>query len=413
MDLRVASCTDTGRARTNNEDSLLAEAPLVAVADGMGGHEGGEVASGIAIDVLRTWKDRLDGLSGHEAAEKLREALTDANRAVYAKGQEEEALLSMGTTLTAAWANDDVLALAHVGDSRAYLMRGGKLQQLTEDQTVAQEWVRRGRLSAEEAETSPQRHILLQAIGAEPERLQIDTMTVELRPGDRLMVASDGLSGMVRDRELEEILRAHPDPDEAVRVLVDAANAAGGEDNISVVLLEVVGDPGGAVVEGAEGDPPSAPVIVDHGPGAAAPSRSRRRFTVPRMGIVAAAAVAVLVVMAVLLLVRPTGPNYVVSTDEEIVVVLDGQVGDLNTPAEGEIVKRYPDEKLDEFSRPAQRRLREGLPVESLAEAETVIANQPRQQGPKDTPTPEPKKTADPSASPDASPDVSPEDTPG
>jgi serine/threonine protein phosphatase PrpC len=412
MDLRVASLTDMGRARTNNEDSLLAETPLVAVADGMGGHEGGEVASGIAIDVLRTWKDKLDGLSGHEAAEKLREALTDANRAVYAKGQEEEALLSMGTTLTAAWANDDVLALAHVGDSRAYLMRGGKLQQLTEDQTVAQEWVRRGRLSAEEAETSPQRHILLQAIGAEPERLQIDTMTVELRPGDRLMVASDGLSGMVRDRELEEILRAHPDPDEAVRVLVDAANAAGGEDNISVVLLDVAGDPGGAVVEVAEGDPPAS-VIVDRGPGAGAPSRSRRRFSIPRAGIVAAAAVLVLVVMAVLLLVRPTGPNYVVSTDDEIVVVLDGQVGDLNTPAEGEVVKRYPDEKLDEFSRTAQRRLREGIPVESLAESETVIANQPRQQGPKDTPTPEPKETAEPSASPDASPGASPQDTTG
>jgi len=411
MDLRVASLTDTGRARTNNEDSLLADAPLVAVADGMGGHEGGEVASGIAIDVLRTWKDRLEGLSGRDAAEKLREALADANRAVYEKGREEETLLSMGTTLTAAWANDDVLALAHVGDSRAYLMRGGKLQQLTEDQTVAQEWVRRGRLSAEEAETSPQRHILLQAIGAEPERLHIDTMTVELRPGDRLMVASDGLSGMVRERDLEQILQSHPDPDEAVRVLVDAANASGGEDNISVVLLDVAGGPAGAVA-GAEDDPPGAPVIVDHGTSAAAARGAQRTSRIPRMGIIAAAAVLVLVVMAVLLLVRPTGPHYVVSTDDEIVVVLDGAVGDRNTPAEGEIVKRYPDEKLDEFSRPTQRRLREGIPVDSLDEAEAVIRNQPRQQGPKDTPTPEPKGTDEPGTSPEASPGDTPGDTP-
>lgn len=405
MELKTAALTDTGRARSNNEDSVLDDAPLVAVADGMGGAAGGEVASGIAIDVLKAWKDKLEGLDGREAADKLREALVAANRAVYAKSQEDEELLGMGTTMTAGWLANDTLALAHVGDSRAYLMRGSRLQQLTEDQTVAQEWVRRGRLSEEEATTSPQRHILLQAIGAESDRLDIATLTVDLLPGDRLMVASDGLSGMVRDGDLQQILSENPDPDDACRALVAAANAAGGEDNISVVLVQV---PGEAPADAGDAPVGAEPLQIDRGAATGVKGRSKPRnsFSIPRVGLVAGGAVLVLALMAVLLLARPTGPNYVVSTRDGVVVVLDGSPGDNNSPARGDLVRRFTDEKLTEFPGPYQRQLRAGYPVESLAEARELVTSLPHEKGPRDTPTPEPDE------SPSPLPRATPKDTP-
>src|SRR5207245_11556225 len=140
--------------------------------------------------------------------------------AVYEKAQSDEKLEGMGTTLVAAWLTDNVATLAHVGDSRAYLLRGGELKQLTEDQTLAQEWVRRGRISEHDAETIPQRHVLLQSIGNEPDDPRVDIVSVELQGGDRVMLASDGLSGMLRDGEMREILTAHPDPDEACPALI-------------------------------------------------------------------------------------------------------------------------------------------------------------------------------------------------
>jgi serine/threonine protein phosphatase PrpC len=401
MDLRIASLTDVGRARTNNEDSLLADVPLVAVADGMGGHRGGEVASGIAIDVLKGWKDKLEGLSGREAADKLKDAIAEANRVVHARGQEDETLQGMGTTLTAGWLIDRTLSLAHVGDSRAYLLRGRKLRQLTEDQNVAQQLVRRGRISEEEAATSPHRHILLQAIGADTE-LEVETMTVELQPGDRLIINSDGLSGMIRDEDIERILTSQTDPDVAARELIDAANEAGGGDNISVILVDVPGDP--AAVAAAE--EPDEELVIDRG--AAAAPKSRRR--IPRGGLIAAGAVLVLAAMAVLFLTRSTAPNYVVSTRDGIIVVLDGDVGNATTPARGEVVQEFANEKLTEFPSPVQRRFRTGLEVESIEEARSLVARQPHVKGPRDTPTPEPKT---PRPSPTASAGAEPAPSPG
>lgn len=405
MDIRVASLTDTGRARTNNEDSLLADSPLFAIADGMGGHAYGEVASSMAVEVLQGWKDRLEGSDGREAAEKLREAFNDANRTVFEKGREDENLAGMGTTLTAAWVSDDNVAIAHIGDSRAYLLRGGLLQQLTEDQNVAQEMVRRGRITPEEAASSPQRHIVLQAIGAETAGLDVAIATTDLRPGDKLILASDGLFGMLpSNEEIRDILLGSPDIDAACRALIDAANEAGGSDNITVVIVEVDGEP----VAGAPGD--DGEVVVDRGESVAAPPR-RGTGRGPRTWLVIGGAVAVLAAMAVLFLTRSSEPSYVVSTRDGIVVVLDGRVGDATTPARGEVVERFNDERLSEFPSPVQRRFRTGLEVDSIEEARLLVERQPRIQGPRDTPTPE-TPTPDPGASPATPPPATPRTTP-
>jgi protein phosphatase len=402
MEMRIASLTDTGRARVNNEDSLLADPPLLAVADGMGGHEGGEVASSIAIDVIKSWKDRLEGSSGREAADRLAEAFREANKAVFERGAEDETVRGMGTTLTAAWVSDGTVALAHVGDSRAYLLRGDKLQQLTEDQNVAQEMVRRGRLTAAEAASSPQRHIVLQAIGPEADGIDVDVASAELRPGDRLVLASDGLFGMLKsDDAMRDILIAHTDNDEACRALIDAANEAGGADNISVVILELPGD---------GGDP--EPVVIDRGepapvtraaaPAAAEPSSKERR--IPRLALASLGAIAVLAVMVLVLFVSRDKPNYVVSTRGGVVVVLDGRAGDNRSPASGKVVASFADEKLKEFPTTTQRQLRAGYEVETLQEGRALVKDLPRQLGPKDTPTPAPSASATPKASARPSP---------
>jgi PPM family protein phosphatase len=402
MDLKVAALTDTGRARANNEDSLLADPPLVAVADGMGGHEGGEVASNLAVEVLKGWKDKLEGSAGKDAADRLTEAFQEANRTIFERGKNEEALRGMGTTLTAAWVEEDRVALAHVGDSRAYLLRGGNLQQLTEDQNVAQEWVRRGRLTAEEAASSPHRHIVLQAIGPDPDGIEVATVVAELRPGDKLVLASDGLFGMVQSKDaLRDILLAHPDNDDACRALIDAANAAGGADNISVVILELGGDPAVAAADDDE-------VKIERGDALkiAAPKPPRRNVRIPRLGMVISGAV-LLVGLMLFLLFRPSEPNYVVSTRDGVIVVLDGKVGTTQDPmAKGDVVRRYPDRELEEFSPYVQRQFRIGFDVDSLADAERLIDRQIRQLGPKDTPTPKPKPTG--SATPDPSPTEEP-----
>lgn len=400
MDLKIAAITDTGLARTNNEDSYLADPPLVAVADGMGGHEGGEVASGLAVETLKNWKQKLEGRSGREAAETLGEAFKEANRVIFERSNEDESLRGMGTTLTAAWLHDDKVALAHVGDSRAYLLRGDKLEQLTEDQNVAQEWVRRGRLTQEQAASSPHRHIILQAIGPDADGLDVATVTAELRPGDRLVLASDGLFGMLQSNEvLRDILLAHPDNDEACRALVDAANEAGGADNISVVIVELAGEAG--PVAAASDVAIDEPLVIERGsPPAGSQGRGRR---LPRAGFVAAGAVLLLAVMAVFLIVRPTSPQYVVSTRDGIIVVLDGRPGTTEDPrARGEVVRRYPDRELADFPSFVQRQFRSGFEVDSIEDAEQLIDQQVRQLGPKDTPTPEPTATKSPRPSPTA-----------
>ena len=239
MRLSSFAGTDVGRTRAGNEDSYLCGRTVFAVADGLGGHQGGEVASAAAIEPLAA----LDGhgfAGPREAAEALAEAIRQANTAILDRAVGDPNLWGMGTTLTAAAvAGDHHLQLAHVGDSRAYLLRDGSLEQVTTDHTVVGELVRRGRLPPEQAAVHPERSILTRAVGLDP-RIPVDTPDpLELAPGDQVLLCSDGLTEVVPDATIAELLSGEGEGEAACGSLIDAANAAGGPDNITVVLLRV------------------------------------------------------------------------------------------------------------------------------------------------------------------------------
>jgi protein phosphatase len=230
--LVVGAATDVGRVREGNEDAYLVDDAmgLVAVADGMGGHRGGEVASATALEALR---------AAISAGRPLREAVEDANRAVFDKAQTDESLRGMGTTITAATlAAGGTLLIGHVGDSRAYLLRDGELRQVTTDHSLVEELVRDGRLTPDEAAVHPQRSIITRALGVDSS-VEVDVYPVELQPGDVLLFCSDGLTGMLQSDLIAAELRREDDPARAATKLVDAANASGGEDNITVVVVSV------------------------------------------------------------------------------------------------------------------------------------------------------------------------------
>lgn len=225
----VGATTDVGRVREGNEDGYLSKPPLYAVADGMGGQAAGEVASAMTLDTL-----------AKRAAKKgLAHAVREANSVVFKKQEHDPALAGMGTTLTALVVDGDALRFAHVGDSRAYLLREGELRLLTEDHTLVNEWVRKGDISPEQALSHPQRSILTRAIGTEAE-VNIDELSFTPEPGDRFLLCSDGLTTMLHDDAIRDILAGHPgEPQATADALVEAANEAGGFDNITVVVLDV------------------------------------------------------------------------------------------------------------------------------------------------------------------------------
>jgi serine/threonine protein phosphatase PrpC len=234
--VRTASLTDPGRRRRHNEDAYVSEPPLFAIADGMGGAQAGELASRLAAAVVG--RANADGRTGRELVVGL---IEDANRSVYERAVGDESASGMGTTMTVALAEDDHVWIGHVGDSRAYLLRDGALEQLTDDHSLVAELVRSGRLTPDEAGTHPHRSVITRALGTDAE-VDVDVMAVPTKLGDVFVLCSDGLSSMVGDEAIRDALEQHGgDLDEAARVLVDAANAAGGEDNITVVLFEATG----------------------------------------------------------------------------------------------------------------------------------------------------------------------------
>jgi protein phosphatase len=236
----VAAGTDIGHVREGNEDTYLVMDPLFVIADGMGGHRGGEVASTLAVETM----EHLFSLGEGTLAELVREA----NRAVFERSTLERAVAGMGTTLTAAVIEGDRVHLAHVGDSRAYLLRDGELRQLTEDHTLVHRMVLEGELTEAEAEVHPHRSILTRSIGVDG-NVDVDEIDLDAKPGDRLLLCSDGLTGMLPDPRIAEILRDEPDPNTAVERLIDEANEAGGVDNITALLIDL-----------QEGDPTPRPV---------------------------------------------------------------------------------------------------------------------------------------------------------
>ncbi|HTX32988.1 MAG TPA: Stp1/IreP family PP2C-type Ser/Thr phosphatase [Solirubrobacteraceae bacterium] len=238
--------TDTGRQRRDNEDSAYVQGPMFVVADGMGGAQAGEVASRMAIE---TFEEGLPASGPPEA--RLAELVRSANHRIYDRSRAEQGRAGMGTTLTAAFLDDAHLAIAHVGDSRAYLFRDGELMRLTQDHSLVDELVRQGKLTEEQAAEHPQRSIITRALGPEPE-VEVDTWTYPLRAGDVLLLCSDGLTSMISEERVGEILRSASSLEAAADDLIRDANEAGGRDNITVVLsrFEDAGD-------SAEGDHPT------------------------------------------------------------------------------------------------------------------------------------------------------------
>jgi PPM family protein phosphatase len=253
-----AARTDAGRQRHANEDSYYARAPVYAVADGMGGAQAGEVASRIAADAF---DDRTDDGTPEQ---QLARVATEANRRIFELAQEDSSRSGMGTTLTGLLVDGDEVAVVHVGDSRAYVFRDGELRQLTRDHSLVEELRRQGRLTPEEAEEHPQRSIITRALG--PERdVELDVHTHRARSGDVYLVCSDGLTSMVREDRVREILGSSNSLQTAVDALVAEANEMGGRDNITVVLFQIGGDDdtgardGPAADETVIGLPPAEP----------------------------------------------------------------------------------------------------------------------------------------------------------
>jgi PPM family protein phosphatase len=250
--LRIAEqfhASDLGRQRQGNEDNYFVRAPLFVVADGMGGAQAGEVASEMAVE---SFERALP--EGPPVGEALAEVIRDANRRIHERSNSDEQFAGMGTTVTAAYVGESDVTVAHVGDSRAYLWRGGELTRLTRDHSLVGELVARGKLTEEQAEAHPQRNVITRALGAEPE-VDVDVEVFGARDGDVFLLCSDGLTGMIQEPGAQRVLEGMSGLEQAGRELIAAANAAGGRDNITVVLfrLEEVERASGAEGDGEAG----------------------------------------------------------------------------------------------------------------------------------------------------------------
>jgi PPM family protein phosphatase len=309
VSLRIAeqaARSDVGRQRSVNEDDLVVRPPFFAVADGMGGAKAGEVASALAAGAFEG-----ETRSAEAPEAQLSRILRVANRRIHELALTDESHRGMGTTLTAAIVSGDEVSFGHVGDSRAYLLREGRLDQLTRDHSLVAELERSGQISAEAAEHHPQRSIITRALGPEPD-VEVDTYTLAARDGDVILISSDGLTSMISDEEVASILRVGGTLEEAADALVLAANQSGGKDNITVVLFRLAegGEP--AAADGGEettiaGTLSAAEVRAASGGAHAdattvqraerAPARPRRR---PRARAVLGGLVALVVVVAAL-----------------------------------------------------------------------------------------------------------------
>ena len=289
MRVEVGVATDIGRVRERNEDTYLVEAPLYAIADGMGGARGGAVASGIAIDELET------GAKKDKAS--LADLVRAANRAVFERSMTDRAVAGMGTTLTAARIDEDGAHLAHVGDSRAYLLRGGAFRQLTEDHTLVNRMVKAGEITREEAEVHPHRNVLTRSVGTEPD-VVVDEDDIPLIDGDRLLLCSDGLTDMVTRDQIQAILETTTTAQEAADRLIKAANRAGGIDNTTVVVIAIHEDDeleaagAGGTQEGRSEVPGGAIVVPGRRPSSATVKRWAMRAGVVVVALAAVAFVA-------------------------------------------------------------------------------------------------------------------------
>ena len=393
--IEAAGSTDTGKVRPANEDAYLVGDSVFAVADGMGGHLAGEVASATALEPIR----ELDGkvyADASEAVKALTEAVVAANDRVSRMAADEPSYRGMGTTLTATMVEGRRLHIAHVGDSRAYLLREGAFSQLTDDHTLVQHLVDEGQITQEEAANHPQRSIITRAIGVSTE-VEVDSMTLDLEPGDQVLLCSDGLTGVVDDRRIAEELLAEGDGQDALRRLTDLANDAGGPDNITVILLRI-GDDEQQAGNGAVGD--AAPVVVTTREDAESEDWARRLGnygSLAKGGTVAhggeddsgrggwgVRAVAILFATLVIVALLVGGgwfllsQSYYVGLDDEEVVIYQGVDLELGPLELFRIVERtgLSGDEVQRWYR--DHHLEEGVPAAGLEDARTIVDDAPR-----------------------------------
>lgn len=404
-DIIASGATDVGRVRRANEDSLYIGDSVFAVADGMGGHLAGEVASALALKPIQ----ELDGKVFPDAAaavQALRDAVVLANAEVVAKAQDEPSYRGMGTTLTAAMLEGRRVHVAHVGDSRAYLLRDGRFSQLTDDHTLVQHLIDEGQITQEEAASHPQRSIVTRAIGVSRE-IDVDAMSLDLQPEDQLLLCSDGLTGVVSDQDICDELVRWDDPDATLKRLIDMANHAGGPDNITALLLRVKpeestpphGQPAKASEDGhppmrvtSRGDDDSdddwarrlGRLGAAGGGGGAGRGRSGRGLKVTLIGIGVLALVALLAWAGWTMVWQ----SYYIGLDGDDVVIYQGINAELG-PIELSRVAETTDLSANDVMSYYRRSLEEGIPVASLEEGRRIVANAPRRDGGTTVDTPE------------------------
>jgi serine/threonine protein phosphatase PrpC len=244
VELKVGARSDVGMIRSGNEDNFFAEADerrgVFVVADGMGGHAAGEVASEMAVQIVARNLLGLATVLDRAAAEKLEQAMRDANRAIYDRMLAEVDKQGMGTTASVLVLSDNQFLIGQIGDSRIYLLRDGALTQLTKDHSYVQEQVDAGLLTPEQARYHPYSNVITRCVGAS-ESVEADIYEGEMKPGDVFLLASDGLTGMVDDRRLQAMLLARSGPGRIVDALIAEANGRGGLDNITAIVIQVVG----------------------------------------------------------------------------------------------------------------------------------------------------------------------------
>jgi protein phosphatase len=376
---RTTAVTDTGRRRRRNEDAFVCDPPLFAIADGMGGAQAGEIASHLAATSVQH-AERAGPVDEQEVIRLIQ----NANRSVYERARADESTSGMGTTMTVALLDGDIVRIGHVGDSRAYLVRDHSLEQLTEDHSLVGELIRSGRLSPEEAEEHPHRSVITRVLGTDPE-VEVDAFSIGTKPGDLFMLCSDGLTSMVDDARILELIEEQRTDVEAIgQALVGAANSSGGEDNITVVLftiatlddtIELPGalvapPPGdGAVDEDTFGDLKPVPVLKPAGAVPAATAPRKRRLTWPVGLALAAVVLAALVGGAVYGLSRA---NFVGVNDEDYVAVYQGVPW--NLPFGIHLYREVYTSRLlaAELSRPQRRKLFDHT-LRSRSDAERLV----------------------------------------
>jgi len=391
MKLAAGARSDIGRLRKRNEDAYLLKDGLFVVADGMGGHRGGDVASNLALETIES------ATSPKFTLQELVDEIKNANHAVLERGESDRDLRGMGTTITAVMVEDSKAHVAHVGDSRAYLLRGGTLQQLTEDHTLVQRMVREGRLSEDEAARHPQRSVLTRALGVD-EEIPVDELTLDVHPGDRVLVCTDGLTSMVDRNRIQKILEREKDPQIAADKLIDAANKAGGDDNITVIVLDFQEDDGNSTVAmpsdssrpSSEEGSPSAPTETrsagapEDGESATGvipvlregeeggPPRKRSKARWRRVGVWVGVLV-LLIVAAVIGARAYVGHQWYVGESNGRVAIYNGiptkVVGfELSHVKENTSLDARQAERLQPWSG-----LKDGITAESLADARTIV----------------------------------------